>query len=127
MPEAQDGEDLRVKIPREAILLSIDAEILHVTGWAETLGVSVSVERDDDRNLFMSDIGRNRSDPGTRGNGALVIGKLCEVADAFCLSFETSHMTDEPGLGRYYAQFGFVAYGEPGPITNLRRRGPSRH
>ena len=114
-------------LPTAAMLTCIEAEVVHITGWAKTLGVSVHVEIDDDGNLFMSDLGRDLDDPSTKGNGAIVIGRLCEVADAYGLVFDTSHMSDEPDLTRYYARFGFAVDGSPGLITNLRRKAPARH
>jgi hypothetical protein len=119
--------DVPSSVTLDALLLTVDAELLHIEGWAETLGVSISMERDENGALFLSDLARERSDASTRGNGARVMEKLCELADAHGLPFETSYMTDEPGLRAYYERFGFVAEDEPGLLTNMLRKGPSRH
>lgn len=111
----------------DGILLVIDAELLHIEGWAETLGVSISMDRDEYGALFLSDLSRDREDASTKGNAAKVMEKLCDLADAHGLVFETSYMTDEPGLRTYYERFGFTVQPDPGLITNMIRKGPSRH
>lgn len=56
----------------------IQSDIACLSQWAEQHGVSIQVETD--QNLFVSDIGRERSDPASKGNGALVLRRLFDIA-----------------------------------------------
>lgn len=99
----------------------IDAELSAIIDRGAANGVSALIEIDDDGSLFLSDFARNRDDPASRGQGAVMLREVCALADRLGLVFETSHMTNEPGLSTYYGRFGLVPDGEPGLITNLRR------
>lgn len=96
-------------------------EILHITGYARSIGVGIEIEYDHGREIYISDIGRDRSSDETKGNGAKVIQHVCDLADLLKVCVCISHMTNEPGLGAYYARFGFVPEAEPEHITNMRR------
>lgn len=103
------------------------SECERLTRWAKTIGVNVTIDYDDlttessAGSLHIPDIGRDRSNPNTRGHGRLVINAILDLADAHQLVVEIEHMTDETTLGAYYRSFGFKPYGEQGAITNLRR------
>ena len=121
--------------PVEASLHAIRTEILHLTGWAETQGVSISIETDglDHGSVFVSDLGRHdRNDPATKGAGARVLRRLFELMDPFAVAVEISVMRDEPDLVRHYASVGFVVDAgdrpDHGPIVGMRRPVPApRH
>jgi len=100
-------------------LAAINEDLEHIAARAADHKVGVQVEADDDGVIFLSDIARR--DGSSKGAGAKVIEALCRAADLHGVTFETSFMTDEAGLGTYYARFGFEIHGEPGDITNLRR------
>lgn len=99
----------------------IDAELAAIIARGAANGISALIEVDDDGALFLSDFARDRADPASRGQGAVMLREVCALADRLGLVFETSHMTDEPGLSTYYGRFGLVPDGEPGLVTNLRR------
>ena len=100
-------------------LAAINEDLEHIAARAADHGVGVQIEADDDGVIFLSDIARR--DGSSKGAGTKVIEALCRAADLHGVAFETSFMTDETGLGTYYARFGFEIDGEPGKITSLRR------
>src|SRR3546814_3784585 len=85
-----------------------------------------------DREIFISDFGRDLTKPSTKGNGRKILSALIGLADHHGIVVETSYMTEEMKLGAYYRSFGFrddyylpveiLEDGKPEPITNLRRR-----
>lgn len=97
-----------------------EPEISRMFDWGRDLGVSMEIEID--RNLLITDFGRDLSKPATKGNGRLFLAKFLELTDLHGVNVETSYVTDEAGLLTYYESFGFVVDDiEPGPVTNLLR------
>ena len=105
----------------DAALSAIDEDLRHIEALASDLGVGIHVERDDDGTIFLSDIGRDRSNKATKGNGARIMKAICVAADLNGVALESSFMTSEAGLKTYYERFGLKQDGEPGEITNIRR------
>lgn len=98
------------------------AQLALIDLCAISLKVGIEHEYDEGgQDLFICDLGRDLSDPSTKGNGAKILNMLCSLVDAHGLTMSISHMTDEPGLGTYYARFGFVAEDHPEHITNMSR------
>src|SRR3546814_9896161 len=83
-----------------------------------------------DREIFISDFGRDLTKPSTKGNGRKILSALIGLADHHGIVVETSYMTEEMKLGAYYRSFGFrddyylpveiLEDGKPAPITTLR-------
>lgn len=111
----------------EDSLKALSADLDDVVARAEAMGVGVMLEGDvfdGVATIHMPDIGRDRSDASTRGNGAIVIGEVCAVADRHGATLELEHMADEPGLSHYYERFGLMPHptqdGNP-DLVSLRR------
>lgn len=109
----------------------IDAEALEarldaIVERYAPLGVKCDVYVHDDE-IFVDSIGRDRSDPSSKGRGAELMREFCAVADSVGLRLELTHMRDEPGLGTYYAQFGLAPYEVPfgNPDLVSMRRPPT--
>ena len=105
----------------------IEAELDRLLQWSETLGVRLLIEFD--REIHISDFGRDLDVPSTKGNGRIVLNALIALADHHGVVVETSYITEQARLGAYYQSFGFRddhyrnagLDGDPDPITNLRR------
>lgn len=103
-------------------LATLSSEVDRIIAWASTLGVSICIDIDACGGfLHVPDIGRDTSNPSTKGNGKIVLDAVIALAEQNRLAVELEHMTDEPRLGEYYRSFGFVPYGDIGDITNLHR------
>ncbi len=103
-------------------LANLTSEVDQIIAWASTLGVSISIDIDGCADLLhVPDIGRDTSNPSTKGNGKLVLDAVIALAEQHRLVVELEHMSDEPRLAEYYRSFGFVPYGDIGDITNLHR------
>lgn len=112
---------------------AIESELDRLLAWSETIGVRLLIEFD--REIFISDLGRDLDTPSTKGNGRIVLNALIGLADHHQVVVETSYMTDEVKLGAYYRSFGFRddyyrttdpdKCEDPDPVTNLQRPLPS--
>lgn len=105
---------------------SLSGRIDAVVARHAARGVHFEVQPDD-REIFIDGLHRDLGDPATKGRGADAMTDLCRIADEFGLPVELSHMADEPGLGPYYARFGFSHYEVTGGNPELRsmRREPT--
>src|SRR3546814_8559579 len=83
----------------------VDVELDRLLQWGKTLGVAMLIEFD--REIFISDFGRDLTKPSTKGNGRKILSALIGLADHHGIVVETSYMTEEMKLGAYYRSFGF--------------------
>src|SRR3546814_9602604 len=61
--------------------------------WGKTLGVAMLIEFD--REIFISDFGRDLTKPSTKGNGRKTLPALIGLADHHGIVVETSYLTEE--------------------------------
>lgn len=100
---------------------AIRSELHQVACEAARMGVSICLDLEDD-SIHIPDLGRDRNDPSTKGNGLKTLRLAFAVADRHGLPVDIEHMADEPRLGMLYAAIGFERIGEPdGPTINMRR------
>src|SRR3546814_14411819 len=81
----------------------VDVELDRLLQWGKTLGVAMLIEFD--REIFISDFGRDLTNPSTKGNGRKIMSALLGLAAHTGIVVETSYMTEEMKLGAYYRTF----------------------
>src|SRR3546814_9926656 len=57
----------------------VDVELDRLLQWGKTLGVAMLIEFD--REIFISDFGRDLTKPSTKGNGRKILSALIGLAD----------------------------------------------
>lgn len=99
--------------------LEIQRELTFISQSALDLGVEIDFEYDGC--IHVPSIARDRSNPTTKGNGKKVLNVVITLADRHKLEIQLEYVTFETKLGDYYQGLGFAPYGQPDPITNMRR------
>jgi hypothetical protein len=75
---------------------------------AEAMSVFLSVSYNGSDHIHLDEMGRDMSDPSSKGSGAEIMNRLCRIADRHRLGMTLAAEGREPALEKYYRRFGFV-------------------